>query len=71
MNNLKKYTKIIIGCILISLGLNLFLIPSKLVASETIGLISLLSYNYGFIPAAMLLIINVWTLWLIYIIYDK
>ena len=33
MNNLKKYTKIIIGCILISLGLNLFLIPSKLVAS--------------------------------------
>ena len=71
MNNLKKYTKIIIGCILISLGLNLFLIPSKLVASETIGLISLLSYNYGFIPAAMLLIINVWTLWLIYMIYDK
>ena len=71
MNQIRKYTKIIIGCLLISIGLNIFIIPSKLVASETIGLISLLSYNYGFNTAIFLLIINIWTLWLIYMIYYK
>jgi len=71
MNEIKKYIKIIIGCLLISLGLNIFIVPSRLVASGTIGLTSILSYNYGFNIAALLLIINVWTLWLIYMIYDK
>lgn len=70
MNRVKKYTKIIIGCVLISLGLNIFIVPSRLIASETIGFTSILSYNYGFNIAALLLIINVWTLWLIYMIYD-
>ena len=70
MNNIKKYTKILIGCILISLGLNIFIIPAKLIASETIGFTSILSYNYGFNNAALLLILNVWTLWLIYMIYN-
>ena len=70
MNNIKKYTKIIIGCILISIGLNIFIIPAKLIASETIGFTSILSYSYGFNIAALLVIINVWTLWLIYMIYD-
>lgn len=71
MNELKKYVKITIGCLLISLGLNIFIVPSRLVASGTLGLTSILSYNYGFNIAALLLIINVWTLWLIYMIYDK
>lgn len=71
MNNVKKYAKIIIGCFLVSLGLNVFLIPSKLIPSGILGLTSLLSYNYGFNNAALLLIINVWILWLIYMIYDK
>ena len=70
MNKVKKYLKIIIGCILISLGLNIFIIPSRLVASETIGFTSILAYNYGFNISALLLILNVWTLWLIYMIYD-
>ena len=70
MINIKKYIKIIIGCFLISVGLNIFIIPSKLVASETIGFTSILSYNYGFNISILLLIINVWTLWLIYMIYD-
>ena len=52
MNEIKKYTKIIISCILISLGLNIFIVPAKLVASETIGLTSIFSYSYGFNIAA-------------------
>lgn len=71
MNELKKYLKIIIGCILVSLGLNIFIIPSKLIPSGILGLTSLLTYNFGFNNAALLLIINVWVLWLIYMIYDK
>jgi len=71
MNEVKKYIKIILGCLLISLGLNIFIVPSKFVASGTLGLTSMLSYSYGVNAAAMLLIINVWTLWLIYMIYDK
>lgn len=71
MNNLKKYFKIIIGCLLVGLGLNIFLIPSKLIPSGILGLTSLLSYNFGFNNAALLLILNVWILWLIYMIYDK
>ena len=67
----KKYSKILLGCLLISLGLNLFIIPSKLIPSGILGLTSMLSYSYGFNNAALLLIINVWTLWLIYMIYDK
>lgn len=71
MNDIKKYTKIIISCIFISLGLNIFLIPSKLLPSGILGLTSLLSYNYGFNNAALLLIINVWILWLLYMLYDR
>ena len=71
MNQIKKYIKIIIGCLLISIGLNIFIIPSKLIPSGILGLTSMLSYGYGFNNAALLLIINVWTLWLIYMIYDK
>lgn len=71
MSEIKKYIKVIIGCLLISIGLNIFIIPSRLIASGTIGLTSFLSYNYGFNIAALLLIINVWTLWLIYMIYNK
>lgn len=71
MNDIKKYIKIILGSILISIGLNVFIIPSKLIPSGILGLTSLLSYNYGFNNAALLLIINVWILWLIYMIYDK
>ena len=71
MNDIKKYTKIIIGCLLISLGLNIFIVPSKLIPSGILGLTSLLSYNYGFNNAALLIIVNVWILWLIYMLYDK
>ncbi len=71
MIEVKKYSKILLGCILISLGLNIFIIPSKLIPSGILGLTSMLSYGYGFNNAALLLIINVWTLWLIYMIYDK
>ena len=71
MEELKKYSKILLGCLLISLGLNIFIIPSRLIPSGILGLTSMLSYNYGFNNAALLLIINVWTLWLIYMIYDK
>ena len=71
MNGLKKYIKIIIGCFLISIGLNLFIIPCRLIPSETLGLINILSYSYGFNISILLLIINVWTLWLIYMIYGK
>ena len=71
MIEVKKYSKILLGCLLISLGLNLFIIPSKLIPSGILGLTSMLSYSYGFNNAALLLIINVWTLWLIYMIYDK
>lgn len=71
MNEVKKYIKIIIGCLLISIGLNLFIIPSRLIPSETLGLINLLSYKYGFNISLLLLIVNVWTLWLIYMIYGK
>ena len=71
MTNIKKYLKIIIGCVLISIGLNVFIIPSKLVSSETLGIINLLSYNYGFNKSVFLLIINVWTLWLIYMLYGN
>lgn len=71
MEKLKQYSKIIIGCLLISLGLNIFIAPSKLIPSGILGLTSILSYNYGFNNALLLLIINVWTLWLLYMIYDK
>lgn len=71
MEELKKYFKIIIGCLLISLGLNIFIVPSKLIPSGILGLTSILSYSYGFNNALLLLIINVWTLWLLYMIYDK
>ena len=71
MNKIKKYLKIIIGCLLISIGLNIFIIPSKLVPSETLGLVNLLSYNYGLNISLFLLIINVWTLWLIYMLYGN
>lgn len=71
MNELKKYLKIIVGCVLVSLGLNIFIIPSKLIPSGILGLTSLLSFNFGFNNAALLLIIDVWVLWLIYMIYDK
>ena len=71
MNNIKKYIKIIIGCFLISIGLNLFIIPSRLIPSETLGLINILSYSYGFNISILLLIVNVWTLWLVYMIYGK
>lgn len=71
MEEVKKYSKILLGCLLISLGLNIFIIPSRLIPSGILGLTSIMSYNYGFNNAACLLIINVWTLWLIYMIYDK
>jgi len=70
MNNYKKYIKIILGCLLISLGLNIFIIPSRIIPSGILGITSLLSYNYGFNNAMLLLICNVWMLWLIYMIYD-
>ena len=71
MNEIKKYFKIIIGCLLIGLGLNIFLIPPKLIPSGILGLTSILSYNYGFNNAALLLILNVWILWLLYMLYRK
>lgn len=66
-----KYCKVVLGCLFISLGLNLFLVPSKLVGSGALGITSLFAYNYNFNIAALLLIINVWTLWLVYMIYDS
>lgn len=71
MNNFKKYLKIILGCLLISLGLNIFIVPSKIIPSGILGITSLLSYNFGFNNAILLLICNVWMLWLIYMIYDN
>ena len=70
MNQLKKYIKIIIGCLLISLGVNLFIIPSKLVASGIIGISNILNYDYGLNIPVLLFIINFWTLWLVYMVYD-
>ncbi len=71
MAKVKKYIKIIIGCLVISLGLNIFLRPSKLIASGALGFASLLSYDYNFNVVAILLILNVWVLWLVYMIYNK
>ena len=59
MIELKKYIKIIIGCVFISIGLNIFIIPSKRIPSGVLGLTSLLSYKFGFNNAAILLIIDV------------
>ena len=70
MNQLKKYIKIIIGCLLISLGVNLFIIPSRLVASGIIGISNVLYYDYGLNIPVLLFIINFWTLWLVYMVYD-
>lgn len=71
MNNIKKHLKIIISCLFISIGINIFIIPSKLIPSGILGITSLLSYNYGFNNAVLLLILNVWILWLLYMLYDK
>ena len=70
MNQVKKYIKIIIGCLLISLGVNLFIIPSKLVASGIIGISNILNYDYGLNIPILIFIINFWTLWLVYMVYD-
>ncbi len=70
MNQVKKYIKIIIGCLLISLGVNLFIIPSKLVASGIIGISNILNYDYGLNIPVLIFIINFWTLWLVYMVYD-
>lgn len=71
MERIKRYLKVIIGVFLIGFGLNVFLIPSKIVASGIIGLTSLLNYNFGLNIPILLLIINSWTLWLMYMIYGK
>ena len=71
MNNIRKYLKIILGCLLISLGLNVFIVPSRIIPSGILGITSLLSYNFGFNNTILLLICNVWMLWLIYMIYDN
>ena len=54
MNQLKGYVKIIVGCFLVSIGLNLFIIPCKLIPSETLGLINILSYRNNIINLMIL-----------------
>ncbi len=70
MNQVKKYIKIIFGCLLISVGVNFFIVPSRLIASGTMGIANLLYYDYNLNIPILLAIINFWTLWLIYMIYD-
>lgn len=71
MERIKRNLNAIIGVLLICFGLNVFLIPSKLLASGVIGLASLLKYNYGLNIPILILIINSWTLWLVYMLYGK
>ena len=71
MERIKRILKVIIGVFLIGFGLNIFLITSKIVPSGILGLTTLLKYNFGLNIPIILLIINVWTLWLVYMIYGK
>ena len=71
MEKIKRNIIALIAVVLISFGLNVFLIPSKLVTSGILGLTTLLKYNYSLNIPVILLIINAWTLWLVYMIYGK
>lgn len=71
MERIKRNLKAIIGVFLISFGLNIFILPSKMVVSGILGLTTLLKYNFGLNIPIILLIINIWTLWLMYMIYGK
>lgn len=71
MERIKRTINVIIGIFLIGFGLNVFIMPSKMVASGILGLTTLLKYNFGLSIPILLFIINIWTLWLVYMIYGK
>ena len=55
---MKKLVNIIIGCILIGISFNLFIIPNDLITNNIYGLSCLLFYKTSYNPAIFLLIIN-------------
>lgn len=55
---MKKYLKIIIGSLLISISFSLFFIPNNIVPNGTYGMSILMNYKTGYDPALFLLIIN-------------
>ena len=71
MERIKRIIKIIFSVFIIGIGLNIFLIPSKMIPSGALGLLTILNYNYNLNISILLLIINIWTLWLAYMLYGK
>lgn len=55
---MKKYLKIIIGSLLISISFSLFFIPNNIVPNGTYGMSILMNYKTGYDPALFLLIVN-------------
>ena len=55
---MKKYLNIIMGCFLIALAFNLFIIPYDLVPNGIYGLGALIYYNFDYSAPIFLLIIN-------------
>ena len=55
---MKKYLKIIIGSLLISISFSLFFIPNNIVPNGTYGMSILMNYETGYDPALFLLIVN-------------
>ena len=55
---MKKYLNIIMGCILIALAFNLFIIPYDLVPNGIYGLGALIYYHFDYSAPMFLLIIN-------------
>lgn len=70
MKRIISYIKVILGCLLIAVGLNIFLISNKLIPSGILGLATLLNYKWGFDIVILILIVNFWSLWLLYMVYD-
>ena len=55
---MKKYLNIIMGCFLIALAFNLFIIPYDLVPNGIYGLGALIYYHFDYSAPIFLLIIN-------------
>lgn len=70
MKNILKYTSIVIGCILIAIGYNVFMLPNRLISFGVLGISSLLSYNNVLTPAINLFILNIICLLIGYLVFD-
>ncbi|MDE5630749.1 MAG: YitT family protein, partial [Bacilli bacterium] len=59
MKNLVRGFNVVIGCLLVAISINYFLIPSKLISFGFDGLATLIYYNNNVRPEVNLLIMNV------------